>query len=555
MTTGKKGSSEASLSGKPASAETREASGLPRRRFIELAGTAGVALASGLLTSRCRTEPVSDFPAPDPTEKELALLALDEARAAGAEYADVRISQHRFEGVGTREERITSATRTESYGVGVRALVGGSWGFAASGEVSRSAVGRIARLAAATAKANNQVAPSRVELAPVEVYPDARWVTPHQIDPFDIPLEEKAELLFSANRRALAVKGASFVSSSLFAVNERRLLATSEGSVVYQTLIRINPDLRVTAVSSDRSDFQSRGAVVQPAGRGWEYVLELDLPGNAERWAEEAVAKLSAHSVEEGDWDLVLAPSNLWLTIHEAIGHPTELDRALGYEANYAGTSFLAPPDQVLNRFRLGPEFMNFVGNRDERAGCATVGWDDEAVPATAWPIVKDGLFVNYQTTREQASWISEKTGVERSLGCAHAQNWAGISFQRMPNVSLMPGEEELGRDEVLGAVERGIFIEGDGSYSIDQQRYNAQFGGQVFWEIRGGKKHRMLRDVAYVVRTPDFWNSLALLGGPSTYELGASFGDAKGQPGQSNAVSHGCPVALFKNVKIINTA
>jgi TldD protein len=265
---------------------------------------------------------------------------------------------------------------------------------------------------------------------------------------------------------------------------------------------------------------------------------------------------LSAKSVEPGTWDLVLHPSNLWLTIHESIAHPTELDRALGYEANYAGTSFLAPPHDVLNNFRYGPDFMQVLGNRTEPGGCATCGWDDEGVPAFEWPIIENGIFVNYQTTREQASWISEQTGMTRSQGCAYGQSWSDIPFQRMPNVSLLPNAaQDLSEDDVIARTDRGIMIEGRGSYSIDQQRYNAQFAGQVFWEIRNGRKVGMLRDVAYVFRTPEFWNSLAVIGGPQTYYLGSTFSDGKGQPGQSNAVSHGCPVSLFRGANIINTA
>ena len=377
---------------------------------------------------------------------------------------------------------------------------------------------------------------------------------PHETDPFDVPIEEKADLLFRANAAALGVEGVRFVSSSVGSNKESRLVATTDGSLIQQTFIRVNPSMNITAVAT-AGDFASRGSVAAPAGRGWEYVVGLDLAGNAPRWAEEAVMKLRAPSVEAGTWDLVLHPSNLWLTIHESIGHPTELDRALGYEANYAGTSFLAPPDQVLNRFQIGRELMTFMGNRTEEGGCATVGWDDEGVAATAWPIIENGIFVNYQTTREQAAWIADQTGVRNSLGCAYGQYWSSMPFQRMPNVSLMPGPEDRSEEDVIAATDHGILVEGRGSYSIDQQRYNFQFSGQVFWEIRNGRKHQMLRDVAYVARTPDFWSSMTLLGGPGTYHLGASAGDAKGQPVQSNAVSHGCPIALFRNVDIINTA
>jgi len=279
------------------------------------------------------------------------------------------------------------------------------------------------------------------------------------------------------------------------------------------------------------------------------------MPENVLRWAEEAAMKLSAARAQAGVWDLVLHPSHLWLTIHESIGHPTELDRVMGYEANYAGTSFLSPPEKVLNKFRYGPSFMNIVGNRTEPGGCATCGWDDEGVPAQSWRIVDKGIFVNYQTTREMAGWISNLTRVRESLGCSYGENWAAIPFARMPNVSLMPNMQDLSEEDVISATKRGIYIEGDGSYSIDQQRYNFQFGGQVFWEIKDGKRVRLLRDVAYQARTPNFWNSMALIGGPKTYKLGSALNDGKGQPTQSNAVSHGCPIALFRNVNVINTA
>jgi len=488
-------------------------------------------------------------------EKTLLLHAIDAARAAGADYADGRIIRTQFEAIGTREQSITQVQSTDSFGINVRALVGGSWGFSATQNLQRDAVAAMAREAVAVARANNEVAPSQTVLAPVEVFPDARWVTPHRIDPFDVGLEEKADLLLRANAEALRVNHIRFAASSILSVKEQRLIATSEGSFVDQTYFRINPAMTITAISDDGSDFQTRGAVVEPAGRGYEYVMGLDLVANAPRWAEEAAMKLQAAPVEPGSWDLVLHPSNLWLTIHESIGHPTELDRALGYEANYAGTSFLYPPEAVLGQTRLGPDFMQFVGNRTEIGGCATTGWDDEAVPAEAWPIIEEGVFVDYQTTREQADWIAQQTGINRSHGCAYGQNWQSMPFQRMPNVSLMPGQQNLSEEDVIAATDHGIFVEGRGSYSIDQQRYNIQFAGQVFWEIKDGKKHRMLRDVAYVGRTPEFWNALDVIGGEDTYFLGASFGDAKGQPGQVNAVSHGCPVSLFRNIDILNTA
>jgi TldD protein len=524
--------------------------GIDRREFVKLAGAAGVTLAA-----RGWGFPQAAAPGPDAAEKELVLLALDAVRSAGAAYADVRIMRGNYESIGTRERQITRVNKSETYGIGIRALVGGSWGFAATRDLGKESIVRAARDAAAMAAANNKVNPVKTVLAAVMKVPDGRWITPHQIDPFTIPVEQKAELLLKTNEEALRVKGVRFVNSSIESMKDSRLLGTTEGSLIQQTFLRIGPSVDLTAVSGDNSDFQNRSARMPPMGRGWEYVQEMQMPENVLRWAEEAEMKLSATPVEPGMWDLVLDPSHLWLTIHESIGHPTELDRAMGYEANFAGTSFLAPPEKVLNKFKYGPEFMNIVGNRTEEGACSTCGWDDEGVPAQSWPIVDKGIFVNYQTTREMADWISSLTKTRQSLGCSLGQDWASIPFQRMPNVSLMPNSDDVSEDQVISETKRGIFIEGDGSFSIDQQRYNFQFGGQVFWEIRDGKRVRMLRDVAYQARTPDFWNSMALLGGQKTYKLGSALNDGKGQPAQSNAVSHGCPVALFRGVNVINTA
>lgn len=524
-------------------------SNLSRRDFMRFSAAAA---AAGILLPRSQPVAAQSMTS---TERELLLHAIDVARSAGAQYADGRIIRTQFEAIGAREQMITQVQSSESFGINVRALVGGSWGFSATQVFTRDAVAAMAREAVAIAAANNDVAPSETVLAKVDIFPDADWVTPHTVDPFDVSLEDKAALLLRVNEEALRVNNIRFSSSSILSVKEERLLATSEGSVVRQTLMRINPSINITAISPDGSDFQTRGAVVEPAGRGYEYIRGLELASSAGGWAEEAAMKLEAPSVEPGKWDLVLHPSNLWLTIHESIGHPTELDRALGFEANYAGTSFIYPPENVINKLKLGPEFLQFVGNRTEFGGCATCGWDDEGVEAQTWPIIEDGIFVDYQTTREQADWIAQYTGITRSHGCSYGQNWESMPFQRMPNVSMLPGEDDLSEDDVIANTDRGILVEGRGSYSIDQQRYNIQFAGQVFWEIRNGRKYRMLRDVAYVGRTPEFWNALDTIGGPSTYYLGASFGDAKGQPIQVNAVSHGCPVSLFRDIDIINTA
>ena len=535
---------------------------MERRDFVKSSALAAGAVAMakpslgapGLFEPLAPASTTAGSPEVDPATRELLMEALDAATASGAKYADARVSLYLNQRVGTREDKVTDVSDTSSLGLGVRALVDGSWGFAATSELTRDAAAKAGSEAAATAAANALVERSSVTLAPVESYGEVSWSSAYEVDPWDIPVQDKADHLLGLNQIALGVSGVSFVNSSLHFVKIEETSATTEGTVAAQRIIRANPSMSITAVAPDRSDFQTRDSVLDPAGRGWEYVRENMTAEAAERWASEAAQKLSAASVEPGRYDLVLHPSHLWLTIHESIGHPTELDRALGYEANYAGTSFLAPPAEVLNRLRLGPDFMQFVGERNSPGGLATVGWDAEGVRAEEWPIVKDGIFVDYQTTREQAGWISDLTGIERSHGCSHCQTWAHIPFQRMPNLNLLPSDEPITEEDIIGATDDGIYIESRGSYSIDQQRYNFQFGGQVFWEIKGGKKTRMLRDVAYQARTIDFWNAMDMIGGPETYYVGGSFYDGKGQPGQVNAVSHGCPVARFSQINVLNT-
>ncbi|HEU0016165.1 MAG TPA: TldD/PmbA family protein [Longimicrobium sp.] len=492
--------------------------------------------------------------------RELAMRALDAARSAGATYADVRINRNRSQAVSTRERQITGFEDAETFGFGVRVLAGGAWGFAASRDITLDEVQRVARQAVAQARANAPARARPVELAPVEPYPNATWRSPIEVDPFDVAIEDKVGLLFQANEAALRVQGARFVTSSMFFVREDKAFASTEGTYTDQTIYRAYPQMTVTAVSADNADFQARNSTpVQPMGLGYEHVTRSDLVGNAPRWAEDAVAKLSAKPVQPGRYDLVLLPSHLFLTIHESIAHPTELDRIMGFEANYAGTSFISPIEDYLGKFRYGPDLMNIQAERSAPGSLATVGWDDEGVKPDEYLIVRNGILNDLQTTREQAPWLAEwyrRTGRPvRSHGNSYAQRWADVQFQRMPNVNLMPHpERDVTLDELVGGIQDGILIEGRGSYSIDQQRYNAQFGGQVFHEIKNGRVGAMLKDVAYQIRTPEFWNSMDLIGGRSTYFVGGSFNDGKGQPSQSNAVSHGCPASRFRQVNVINT-
>ncbi len=533
-----------------------------RRTFIKGLGAAAIAttVGPGLGLAELQAPlPVSGPPLKmDPAIRGLLMEALDAAKLAGASYADARIARQQLNVIQTRENQIENIQDSDTIGCGVRALVDGTWGFAATPRLTKDAVTRAAREATAVAKANRLARDKAVELAPTQVWPDAAWKSAHTIDPWKVSLEEKTDLLLRANAEALKVSQVKYVSSSLTFIKDERNFASTEGSVIAQQFVRSQPDVDITAVSADFSDFQNRTNVAPPAGRGWEYIREVNLVGNMARWAREAAQKLSARPVREGKYDLILHPSHLWLTIHESIGHPTELDRALGFEANFAGTSFLAPPRRVLGEFKYGPEFMNVQGDRSQKGAVSTIGYDDEGVKPDDFLIVKDGVFNDYQTTREQANWLDWWYGPQnvpvRSHGCSYAQDWGSVQFQRMPNVSLLPGEDKVSWDDLISSTDDGIAIVGNGSFSIDQQRYNAQFGGQLFYEIKKGKITGMLKDVAYQLRTPEFWNAMDLIGGAATYELHGALNDGKGQPPQSNAAGHGTVPARFRKQNVINT-
>jgi TldD protein len=346
----------------------------------------------------------------------------------------------------------------------------------------------------------------------------------------------------------MQAKGVGYVDSFMHFVNEQKFFASTDGSLIDQYLIRSFPFFEVSAVDRESGDFQTRRSIAGPQMTGYEYIEQYPWLAEAQKAGEEAVAKLQAKPVEPGKYDLVLHPSHLWLTIHESVGHSTELDRALGWEANYAGTSFLTP--DKTGKLQFGSKIVNLVADRTQPSAMATIGYDDEGVAAQRWHLVKDGVFVDWQTTRDLAPLIGRKT----SYGCLHADSWASVPMPRMPNVSLEASKEAVTLDDLIRDVENGILIYGDGSFSIDQQRYNFQFGGQTFWEIKNGRITEMLRDVAYQSRTTDFWGSCDGIGGPATYSIHGSFYDGKGQPGQISSVSHGCPVARFRGVNVLNT-
>ncbi len=541
-----------------------------RRDFLATSAMAAGAVAIASLPTEAeamarRLAPLAPQPHVQPPmdapTKDLLMAALNSAKMAGASFADARVGRTRRNFVITREQQIIEIVDTDTTGCGVRALVDGCWGFAATRTLTADGVALAAREAVAIAKANRVARDRAVELAPAPSLGERTWSNGFTIDPWTIPVEQKADLLLKANAEAMKVPGVKFVASQMFFVKEEKNYANTEGTVTAQTVVRSWAPMSITAINTAGTDFQTRSNTVQPAGRGYEHILQADMIGNAKKWGQEAAEKLSAKPVEPGRYDLVLHPSHLWLTIHESVGHPTELDRAYGYEANYAGTSFVSPPEKMLGSLKYGPSMLNVQGDRSQPGGCATIGYDDEGVVPDDFLIIKDGVVNDYQTTREQANWLKwwyDKNGKNgkpvRSHGCSYGDSWSSVQFQRMPNVSVLPGTKEQSFEDIIAQTDKGIAIVGDGSFSIDQQRYNSQFGGQLFYEIRGGKVTGMLKDVAYQMRTPEFWNALDMLGGKKSYELGSSFFDGKGQPGQVNAVSHGCPPTRHRQINVINT-
>ena len=504
---------------------------------------------------------------PDADMKALADAGLNAARSAGATYADVRIGRYRNQSVSARERKINNVSASESFGAGIRVLAKGTWGFAATNDVTADGIARAARQAVSIAKANSILQTEPVQLAREPGYGQVSWKTPIEKNSFDIPIAEKVDLLLAVNEAALGA-GATFVNSQLFILNEQKYFANTDGTYADQDIHRFWPNFNVTSVDRARNSFQTREALSAPLGIGWEYLTlkakdridgpatvlydrSYDMVGDARLAAQQAAAKHGAKSVTPGKYTMVLEPSHLFLTIHESVGHPLELDRVLGYEANYAGTSFATLDKWKTKSFKYGSPLVNFFADKTEPGALGTCGWDDEGVKTQRWDLVKDGVLVDYQAIRDQAHIL----GHERSHGCCYADNWSSVQFQRMPNVSLAPGARPLTPAQLIADVEKGIYIVGRGSYSIDQQRYNFQFGGQLFYEIANGKIAGPLKDVAYQANTQEFWNSMSATCDRRDWRLGGSFNDGKGQPGQSSSVSHGSSTSRFDNINVINTA
>ena len=473
--------------------------------------------------------------------EELAEFVLGRVRRSGAEYGDLRIVYTQRQTVRARDGRIASIDDAFGRGYGVRVLYKGTWGFAASDIPTGDVAAATADLAVDIARGSSELTTDPVRLAEEPVHEDTVR-TRRRRDPFGVPLETKTDLLLGAMDAMMKQEAIRRSSGSIWAQRDEKLFASTEGTRIRYDLLAVNGRVGATAVHDGR--FASREFLTPYLRTGFELVEEADLVRQAERVAREAIEKVKAPVVDAGAYDLVLDPAHLALTIHESCGHPTELDRALGYEANFAGTSFLTP--DRLGKLRYGSEHVSLVADNTEPRALASTGYDDDGVAGQKWDIVRDGLFVGYSDSRE----VAPKIGSKRSHGSNRADGWASIPIVRISNIGLEPGEGSL--EDLIAGVKRGLYVEGRGSYSIDQRRYNFQFGGDAFWLIENGKRTHMLRDVIYHGITPEFWNRCDAVAGPDERRMFGFITCGKGQPGQSGWMTHAAPPARFRNVCVI---
>jgi TldD protein len=480
----------------------------------------------------------------------LAHAALQRTKDFAVEHADFRLERIRTQDLSLRDGVLQGAADHEQLGFAVRVVLNGTWGFAATDVLTKESAVRAAEEAVHVAQTAKPINSEPITLAAEPVHDGRAWVSAYEVDPFTVPLSDKVALLADWSTTLQRDPVVAHATATLRQVFENKFYADTAGTMTTQQRVRLHPVLEAYAVDETSGRFDSMRTLAPPVGRGWEY-----LTGTGWDWEDELdqlpallAEKLAAPSVEPGMYDLVVDPSNLWLTIHESIGHATELDRALGYEANYAGTSF-ATLDK-LGSLQYGSEVLQVTGDRTVEHGLATVGYDDEGTRTQEWDLIRDGVLVGYQLDRRMAPML----GLDRSNGCAFADSPHHIPIQRMANVSIKPAAEEVSTDDLIGDVERGIYVIGDRSWSIDMQRYNFQFTGQRFFRIENGRLAGQLRDVAYQATTTEFWGSMDAVGGPQTWVLGGAFNCGKAQPGQVAPVSHGCPSARFRGIRILNT-
>jgi len=549
-----------------------------RRDFIKTVGAAGLVVAgSDLIADLLAQTPPGRVM--DSKFKGLSDIALKEAKAAGCSYADIRFTrstssgvnanggnpvpgqEDEFGGFGGRGGRgggrgggfgggggggrggRGAAGRAGAAGFGVRVIHSGTWGFASSPIVTEAEIRRITRLATEVARSSAVAKKTDVRLAPVPAY-QVYWPTPIVKDPDSIAREAKQDFVQKVVDAVVKNKDVQNVNVSVNITYEWKYFASSEGSYIEQESWQTNPSFSVTARKDDVVRTRTFSAV--PKMGGWEVAEDARMLENAERIAAEAVEFTTAKPIDMGVKDLILTPSHAMLTIHEIVAHATELDRIMGYEANYAGTSFVKVSD--LGKLKYGSKLFNVTADKTIPGGLGTIGYDDDGVKTTKFPIVRDGILVGLMTNRETAHYINEK----ESRGCTYAQSWRDYPFLRMANVHVEPGPPGSPTlDQIIADTRDGVMIDGRGSYSIDQQRYNGQFGGNAFWEIKNGKKTRMVTNVTYNAITTDFWGNLDALTGPDQWEMHGTGGDAKGQPTQTNSISHGSPYLRIKKIMV----
>jgi TldD protein len=480
--------------------------------------------------------------------RQLADAALQRAAQLGAQHADFRAERIRGQQIGLSDGGLETQFDSDDLGLAVRVVVDGTWGFASAVDLTTEAAARAAAEAVDVAKVAAVINTERIELADEPAHGDVTWLSAYQVDPFSVGVADKIALLSGWSRQLLDADGVDHVDASLYQVKECKFY-TDGSTTALQQRVRVHPSVTAVAVSAD-GRFETMRTLAPPAGRGYEYLTGTgwDFPAELAEIPSLLAEKLAAPSVEAGRYDLVIDPSNLFLTIHESIGHATELDRALGYEAAYAGTSF-ATFDK-LGSLQYGSPIMRVTGDRTAEHGLATIGYDDEGVAGQSWDLITGGVLTGYQLDRR----IARLKGLGRSNGCAFADSPSHMPIQRMANVSLQPAAGGPATPELIASVTDGIYIVGDKSWSIDMQRYNFQFTGQRFYRIKNGQLAGQLRDVAYQATTTDFWNSMEAVGGPQTYVLGGAFNCGKGQPGQVAPVSHGCPAVVMRGIRILNT-
>lgn len=476
--------------------------------------------------------------------KTIMSRALDLARTRGAQYADIRVVHNRTETLAVRDGVPESLNFTETIGFGVRVLAGGAWGFASSHELTPQEVDRVTALAFSIASASALVSEEGIDLGPA-VTSQGKYQTPIEIDPFTISQEDKLNLLMSTDAEIAKVAGVRVRQSHLTLIREDKWFANTDGAFTEQTIYETGGGMQVTAVGDGEVQVRSYPTSFgrQQVTAGWEAALSWDLPGNAQRIASEAVALLTADPCpSEITTTLILGGEQLALQVHESCGHPIELDRVFGTEAAFAGTSFLTT--EKLDTFQYGSEIVNMTAESVRPFGLGTFGWDDEGVPAQSTPIVKDGLFVGYLMSRETASKIGRV-----SNGCMRASGWNRIPIIRMTNVSLEAGTWDF--DDLIADTDEGVYMETNRSWSIDDKRYNFQFGTEIGYEIKNGKLGRMLRNPTYTGISPEFWNSCDAICSEKHWKMYGTPNCGKGQPGQVAHTGHGTAPARFRNVRV----